>query len=277
MSAADATMPPPSSSRLPLTLIVATTPSLGIGKNGGLPWPMLKKEMAYFARVTKRVPTSSSITASSSPSSSSGGSFPNICNAVIMGRKTWDSIPPRFRPLKDRLNVVISRSPDASIAGVAEAAAKGNSVVTASSLSAALAKLEALSSQSHGGPSTSTSNNATSPDADSRLLINGEPLAGLGRVFVIGGAALYKAALETPNARTVLLTRIARDWDCDTFFPVDVEGPGWTRKSNDELSAFVGEEVPQGSVRELVKAKDEGQLDEEVEFEFRLFEREGEW
>ncbi|KAK8214524.1 dihydrofolate reductase-like domain-containing protein [Phyllosticta capitalensis] len=235
-------MPPPSSSRLPLTLIVATTPSLGIGKNGGLPWPMLKKEMAYFARVTKRVPTSSSITASSSPSSSSGGSSPNICNAVIMGRKTWDSIPPRFRPLKDRLNVVISRSPDASIAGVAEAAAKGNSVVTASSLSAALAKLEAL------------------------LLINGEPLAGLGRVFVIGGAALYKAALETPNARTVLLTRIARDWDCDTFFPVDVEGPGWTRKSNDELSAFVGEEVPQGSVREL-----------EVEFEFRLFEREGEW
>ena len=41
---------------IPLTLIVAATVKNGIGKNGGLPWPMLKKEMAYFARVTKRVP-----------------------------------------------------------------------------------------------------------------------------------------------------------------------------------------------------------------------------
>jgi hypothetical protein len=38
-----------------LTLIVAaTTRGMGIGKAGALPWTGLKKEMAYFARVTKR-------------------------------------------------------------------------------------------------------------------------------------------------------------------------------------------------------------------------------
>jgi len=46
-------MPPPE-----LTLIVAaTTRNMGIGRAGDLPWTGLKKEMAYFARVTKRTPS----------------------------------------------------------------------------------------------------------------------------------------------------------------------------------------------------------------------------
>lgn len=40
---------------LELTLVVAATArDMGIGANGGLPWTGLRKEMAYFARVTKR-------------------------------------------------------------------------------------------------------------------------------------------------------------------------------------------------------------------------------
>ena len=39
-----------------LTLILAATRDMGIGLRGTLPWTVLKKEMAYFARVTKRLP-----------------------------------------------------------------------------------------------------------------------------------------------------------------------------------------------------------------------------
>jgi dihydrofolate reductase len=40
-----------------LTLIVAATRNMGIGRAGTLPWTGLKQEMAYFARVTKRLPS----------------------------------------------------------------------------------------------------------------------------------------------------------------------------------------------------------------------------
>jgi dihydrofolate reductase len=71
-----------------LTIIVAATKSNGIGHKGRLPWH-LSQDMAYFKAVT----------AASN-------------NAVIMGRKTWESIPMTRRPLVNRINLVISRDPD---------------------------------------------------------------------------------------------------------------------------------------------------------------------
>jgi dihydrofolate reductase len=75
-----------------LTLIVAATKTNGIGQGSQLPW-RLPKEMAYFKRVTSNAPD-------------------GRLNAVIMGRKTWESIPANFRPLPNRVNIVISRNAD---------------------------------------------------------------------------------------------------------------------------------------------------------------------
>jgi dihydrofolate reductase len=70
------------------------------------------------------------------------------------------------------------------------------------------------------------------------------------RAFVIGGAQIYKAALERKETKRILLTRVLSDFECDTFFPVGLDdngkAEGWERKSKEELDSWVGEQVPQG-------------------------------
>ena len=72
-------------------IIAATDSKNGIGRNNSLPWNFLK-EMCYFKKITSKTKDTQKQ------------------NAVIMGRKTWESIPKKFRPLKNRLNVVVSSS-----------------------------------------------------------------------------------------------------------------------------------------------------------------------
>ncbi|GAB7327453.1 hypothetical protein MBLNU13_g11337t1 [Cladosporium sp. NU13] len=217
------------STKTPLTLIVAATPKNGIGKNGALPWPMLKKEMAYFARVTKRVPTSTST--SSNPSKIEGEQAKSLPrNTVIMGRKTWDSIPPKFRPLKDRTNIVISSQDRSALNGVTD------DVIVSSCILDGLSELEDAAK-------------------DGRA-------PALGRAYVIGGARIYEAAMELEQTKHVLLTRIAKEYECDTFFP-DLEGSEhWAKKGRKDLEEFVGEEVVEGGLEE-----------DGVKYEFQLWDR----
>ncbi|GFH61817.1 hypothetical protein CTEN210_18293 [Chaetoceros tenuissimus] len=72
-------------------VVAAAASNRGIGAGGDLVW-RLPGDMAHFKRVTSVPPS------------------PSQTNAVIMGRKTWESIPPKFRPLDNRLNVILSRS-----------------------------------------------------------------------------------------------------------------------------------------------------------------------
>jgi len=69
-----------------LHLIFARAANGVIGNHNTLPWH-LPEDMAHFKRTTLGCP-------------------------VIMGRKTWDSLPPKFRPLPGRLNVVVTRQAD---------------------------------------------------------------------------------------------------------------------------------------------------------------------
>jgi dihydrofolate reductase len=137
-------------------IVVAVDQEYGIGRNNSVPWK-LSDDMRFFKSLTS--------TAS-----------PGKRNAVIMGRKTWDSLPPKSRPLKDRLNIVLSRTPLQMPEGV---------------------------------------ENATSLD---RALEIAEKHS-VDHCFVIGGAQIYKDALEHPSLHIVYLTRIDASFDCDVFFP----------------------------------------------------------
>ncbi|KAL8872979.1 MAG: hypothetical protein Q9174_001482 [Haloplaca sp. 1 TL-2023] len=224
--------PHPSASLPPLTLIVATTPSLGIGLNGSLPWPPLKADLQFFARVTKRLPPSTNPT-----SEARDGETP-IRNAVIMGRKTFDSIPQKFRPLKERTNVVITRSPSNLSS---ENASENKDVIATSSTVDALQQLQSQHK--------------------------------VGRVFVIGGAEIYRQAIELPECTRVLWTRLDREWECDTWFPKGIIGDGvkegtsnehgWRRRSSRELEEWIGEEGIGG-------IRSEG----DIKFEISMWERE---
>src|SRR5438045_8660747 len=66
-----------------LGVIYARAANGVIGKGGVLPWH-LPEDLAHFKELTLGSP-------------------------VVMGRKTWESLPPRFRPLPGRRNIVITR------------------------------------------------------------------------------------------------------------------------------------------------------------------------
>ena len=140
-------------------VVVAVAPDGGIGMNNALPW-RLPGDMKYFKHVT------------------SSTSDPNKMNAVIMGRNTWESIPEKFRPLANRVNVVLSRNPDATFENAS----------AANSLQGALSMLD------------------------------GPEFEHVENIFVIGGSSVYTEALAMPSCTELHITRVQTQFECDTFF-----------------------------------------------------------
>ena len=92
-----------------INMIFARSANGVIGINNAMPWH-LPEDLAHFKKLTLGCP-------------------------VIMGRKTWYSIPPKFRPLPGRTNIVVTRQSDWQPEGAN----------TAGSLQAALAQCHAAS------------------------------------------------------------------------------------------------------------------------------------
>ncbi|KAM6225261.1 dihydrofolate reductase isoform 1-T1 [Rhynchocyon petersi] len=165
----------------PVNCIVAVSQNMGIGKNGNLPWPPLRylsgrgnrgleNEFKYFQRMT--MTTTSSVEGKQ--------------NLVIMGRKTWFSIPEKNRPLKDRINVVLSRELKEPPQGAH---------FLAKSLDDALKLIE-------------------QPELGNKV----------DMVWIVGGSSVYQEAMNLPCHLRLFVTRIMQEFESDTFFPeIDLE------------------------------------------------------
>ena len=137
-------------------VIAALDEQGGIGRNGALPW-RIPEDLAFFKRIT-----------SASPGS-----------AVIMGRRTWESIPEKFRPLSNRLNIILS-----------------SSAQTSPSAAGTLKKPVWCN------------------DINSALKI----ACSTPEIFFIGGAAVYHAALSL-KPDFLYITHVKNVFNCDVFFP----------------------------------------------------------
>ncbi|PRY08311.1 dihydrofolate reductase [Kineococcus rhizosphaerae] len=133
-----------------------------IGADGRIPW-RVPEDLAHFSRLTAGA-------------------------TVVMGRATWESLPPRFRPLPGRRNVVLSR--DAAY---------------------------------------------DAPGAEVRTDLH-DALSLPGDVWVVGGHAVYEAAL--PRADVLVVTEVDLVVDGDT--PAPRVGPGWRREHEGEWATSTG-------------------------------------
>ncbi|KAH9244503.1 hypothetical protein BASA81_018103 [Batrachochytrium salamandrivorans] len=145
-------------------VVAHTKTQRAIGRAGNLPWGnVLKTDLKFFLQTTCRVEDAGKR------------------NAVIMGRKTWDSIPAKFRPLPKRLNVVLTRL-------------------------SCLDLTPSSSVRSHHNLKLAVEELCLDPTIES--------------IFIIGGSEIYSAAFALGVVNQVLTTVVHQEFEgCDAFLP----------------------------------------------------------
>ena len=136
-----------------LGVVWAQTSTGVIGKDGGMPW-RLPEDMLHFTRLTTGHP-------------------------VIMGRKTWESFPDKYRPLPGRTNIVITRQEDWGGTPAAEGAIAVKSLDDA--------------------------------------LLESQFAPGNDMVWIIGGGNIYAQSMDLANV--AVITTIDTTTEGDTFAP----------------------------------------------------------
>lgn len=169
--------------------IVVACSNYGIGKDGLIPW-RLKEDIDYFKILTSETTDTKKQ------------------NCVIMGRKTYFSIPKKFRPLSDRINIIISKNSE-------------------------LKRMENIPLDV-----------IVKRDFESALE-TASARNDVERIFVIGGSQVYEEAIKRKECERIYLTEIEQPvFECDTFFPkigdsYTLERSSFDKKERDIVYRFL--------------------------------------
>ena len=144
--------------------ILATDINFGISKDGKIPWKS-KKDMSFFFNKTKN-------------------------NVVIMGKNTYFSLPEEYRPLKNRLNIVLTKNPSIFTNNIE---LECNNIFF-------------------------TNNEKINEfiESNREKTIKQYPfLSSSFKIFIIGGKQIYEKYI--PLCDTVWVTTIKNNYNCDLF------------------------------------------------------------
>ncbi len=145
------------------SIILACTLEGGIGYNNGIPW-YIKEDMMLFKKITEET------------------SCYFKQNAIIMGRKTWESLP--IKPLPNRINIIISSSKN----------------------------------EDHLNPNKNS--NIIIVNNFDNALYECEKSVIIDKIFVIGGKSLYDLCLNNENyskrINDIHLSILQKKYECDT-------------------------------------------------------------
>ena len=138
-----------------INMIMACDLNHGIGYQNSLPWPRDVEDMRMFKRRTTG----------------------NGNNAILMGYKTWDSLPESRRPLPERMNIVLTRK-------------------SRSTYEPNLCFLKSLD--------------------DIKWLLD-DSWSVYDELWIIGGKTVYEQAIHSLPISEILLTTFKRCYNCDVF------------------------------------------------------------
>ena len=190
-----------------VNLIVAICKNNGIGKGNMIPW-RIRDDLSYFSKKTSGYYGMSNSNINIEPP-----------NAVIMGRKTWESLPKKYKPLPNRFNIILSNTMSNT---------NIDKVAFFSSIGEAMSFCYSGCEKGEKGEKGEKANKSENENDKKCIYTFPQKFKD---IWVIGGSSIYKSFIDNDNDLykenyknisivKYYITYIDKEYECDTFFPL---------------------------------------------------------